>query len=361
MAEASQDLLESTTPVRSGFEIDTARLDAYLRSTVDEYRGPLEIRQFRGGQSNPTYLLITPQRRYVLRRKPSGPLLPSAHAVDREYRVMSALGATGAVPVARTYVLCLENGVIGTAFYVMEHLSGRTFWDVSLPEVLRERRRQYFEALVAVLASLHRLDYRAAGLQDFGRPENYLARQIGRWTKTYAQDEPTAGRVPALERLLEWLPAHLPSDQGVAIVHGDYRCDNVVFHPAEPRVLGVLDWELSTIGEPLSDFAYHLMMYRMPALGVSGLGGLDLEALNIPAESEYIEMYCHHAGRRSIPHLDFYVAFAMFRLASIFHGIRGRLVRGTAASARAREYAQHVEALAELAWTQVKKAEHAKR
>jgi aminoglycoside phosphotransferase (APT) family kinase protein len=361
MSVPTQSILESTTGVRPGFEIDTGHLDAYLRSTIADYRGPLEVRQFSGGQSNPTYVLLTPDCCYVLRRKPPGQLVPSAHAVDREYRVLNALGATGSVPVAHTYTLCMDDSVIGTAFYVMDYLAGRTFWDASFPDVLREQRRQYFEAMVAGLASVHSVDYVAAGLQGFGKPEKYLERQIARWAKTYAQDEPSAGRVAAMERLLEWLPANLPSQQDVAVVHGDYRCDNVMFHPTEPRVLAILDWELSTIGDPLSDFAYHLMMYRMPALGVTGLAGMHLQLLNIPNEDQYVGMYCRLTGRRNVPHLDFYVAFAMFRLAGIFHGIRGRLVRGTASSAKAREYAQHVEALAELAWNQATRSGNANR
>jgi aminoglycoside phosphotransferase (APT) family kinase protein len=352
MSAPTPSLLDSTTAVRSGFEIDAGRLDAYLRSSMPDYQGPLEIRQFSGGQSNPTYVLVTPARCYVLRRKPPGQLLPSAHAVDREYRVLNALGSTGSVPVAHTYTLCMDDSVIGTAFYVMDHVAGRTFWDTSLPDVPLEQRRAYFEALVAGLASVHRVDYIAAGLQGFGKPEKYLERQISRWAKAYAQDEPSAGRVAAMERLLEWLPANLPTQQDVSIVHGDYRCDNVMFHPTEPRILAILDWELSTIGDPLSDFAFHLMVYRMPVLGVTGMLGKDLRALNIPSEQEYIEMYCQLTGRQGIANLDFYLAFAMFRLAGIFHGIRGRVARGTAANAKAREYAQHVEALAELAWQQ---------
>jgi aminoglycoside phosphotransferase (APT) family kinase protein len=345
-----QSIIDSTTPVRTGFEIDATRLDAYLQSKIAGYSGPLQVRQFKGGQSNPTYALITRQRNYVLRRKPPGKLLKSAHAVDREYRVLNALGSIRTTPVATTYALCLDEAVIGTAFYVMQHLSGRSFWDASLPEVKTEERRAHFDGMASALASVHSVDYRAIGLQDFGKPEGYLERQIGRWAKQYAGDELTAGRVPAMEQLLEWLPAHLPPPQAATIVHGDFRCDNVIFHATQARVLGILDWELSTIGDPLSDFAYHLMMYRMPPLGVTGLLGKDLQASNIPSEAEYVATYCRLTGRSGIENLEYYIAFAMFRLAGIFHGIRGRVVRGTATGAKALEYAGHVEAIAALAW-----------
>ena len=314
------------------------------------------MRQFRGGQSNPTFLLITPSRNYVLRRKPAGQLLASAHAVDREFRVISALNRTKSVPVGVPYALCMDDSVIGTPFYVMEYVAGRVFWDASFPEVPREDRPQYCDALVAALASVHRVDYRAARLEDFGKPNGYLLRQIARWARQYEEDK-QFGRVPAMERLLEWLPAHAPNDSGVAIVHGDYRSDNVIFHPTQARVLAILDWELSTLGDPLADFAYHLMMYRMPSLGVSGLAGKDLSILGIPSERDYVEKYCLQVGRTSLPNLDFYLAFAMFRLAGIFHGICGRVTRGTAVGTRALEYSRHVATIAELAWKQAEKTE----
>ncbi|MGQ0836565.1 MAG: phosphotransferase [Gammaproteobacteria bacterium] len=349
------DPLAGTTPPRAGFELDTARLEAHLREHVEGFRGPLEVRQFSGGQSNPTYLIGTPERRYVLRRKPPGQLLASAHAVDREYRVITALGRHSDVPVARTFTLCTDDSVIGTWFYVMEHVEGRIFWDAGFPEVSREARPGYFDAMNAAIASLHNVDYSAAGLADFGRPGGYFARQIARWAKQYREDT-AAGRIAAMDRVIEWLAAHIPPGEEASVVHGDYRCDNVIFHPTEPRVLAILDWELATIGHPLADFGYHLTTWRMPPIGIAGLAGRDLAELNIPSESQYVEAYCRRTGREDIPHLDFYLAFSFFRLAGIFHGIRGRVVRGTAVNARAREYAKHVETIAELAWQQAERA-----
>jgi aminoglycoside phosphotransferase (APT) family kinase protein len=349
------DPLAGTTPQRAGFELDIARLEPYLAEHVEGYRGPLEIRQFSGGQSNPTYLLVTPQQRYVLRRKPPGVLLASAHAVDREYRVVTALGRHTDVPVARTYALCTDEGVIGTWFYVMEHVAGRIFWDGGFPEVAREDRPRYCDALNAALASLHNADYVAAGLADFGKPNGYFERQIARWTKQY-RDDTAAGRVESMERLIEWLPQHIPPGEEASVVHGDYRCDNVVFHPTEPRVLAILDWELATIGHPLADFGYHLLTYRMPQAPLNGLAGRDLAALNIPDEAEYVAAYCRRTGRDGIPHLDFYVAFNLFRLAGICHGIRGRVIRGNAVNERALDRAKMVEPVADLAWQQATRA-----
>lgn len=342
---------DATVPVREQFRFDEARLVEYLRQHVPEFAGPLTVRQFAGGQSNPTYLLLTPEREYVLRRKPPGQLLASAHAVDREFRVMTALGRHSDVPVPRTFVLCTDDAVIGTWFYVMERVPGRIFWDTSFPEVPREERPAYFDAMNAAIASLHRVDPAAVGLADYGKTGDYVQRQIARWSKQYLQDE-QAGRVPAMDRLIEWLPAHVPPGDDVAIVHGDFRCDNLVFHPSKPQVAAILDWELSTLGNPLADFGYHLMMYRMPPGAVTALGGRDLPALNIPSEDQYVAAYCARTGRRSIEHLDFYLIYNFFRLAAICHGIRGRVARGTAVSARAREHAARVETLADLAWAQ---------
>jgi aminoglycoside phosphotransferase (APT) family kinase protein len=340
-----------TGEVRPGHRFDEARLEAWLEAHVAGFAGPLGVEQFKGGQSNPTYKLITPGRAYVLRRKPPGRLLPGAHAVDREYRVITALGAEG-FPVARSYGLCLDEDVIGTPFYVMEMVEGRIFWDPAFPEVARDERPAYFDAMNATVAALHRIDPEAAGLGDFGKPGNYFARQIGRWSKQYREDE-EAGRVAAMDRLAEWLPDNIPPDEPRArIIHGDFRCDNMVFDAGEPRVLAVLDWELSTLGHPLADFSYHLMMYRMP----DALAGRDLAALNLPSEADYVAAYCRRTGRDGIPDMDFYMAFNLFRLAGIVHGIKGRLVRGTAASAHAAEMAARLEPLAELAWAQAVKA-----
>ena len=340
-----------TSEVREAHRVDAAALDSWLRSNVEAYEGPLSIEQFKGGQSNPTYKLVTPGRSYVLRRKPPGKLLPGAHAVDREYRVISALARQG-FPVALSYGLCLDDGVIGTAFYVMEMVEGRIFWDPTFGEVPRDDRPTYFDAMNATIAQLHGIDPEAAGLADYGKPGNYFARQIARWSQQYHGDV-EAGRVEAMDRLAEWLPLNIPPDEPQArIIHGDFRCDNMVFHPSEPRVLAVLDWELSTLGHPLADFSYHLMMYRMP----DALGGADLAALNIPAEEEYVAAYCRRTGRDGLPGLDFYMAFNLFRLAGIVHGIKGRLVRGTAASAHAAQMAERLEPLADLAWAQARKA-----
>jgi aminoglycoside phosphotransferase (APT) family kinase protein len=341
--------------VRAGQAFDVVALEGWLAEHVADYAGPLSVEQFRGGQSNPTYKLITPGRAYVMRRKPSGKLLPGAHAVEREYRVITALGKQG-FPVAKSHGLCEDEGVIGTAFYVMEMVEGRIFWNAAFPEVSDADRPAYFDAMNATIAALHRIDPEAAGLGDYGKPGNYFARQIARWSKQYEGDV-EAGRVAAMDRLVDWLPANLPPDEAQPrVIHGDFRCDNMIFHPTQPRVLAVLDWELSTLGHPLADFSYHMMMYRMPAGITTGLVGLDLPALNIPSEADYVAAYCARTGRDGIPDLDFYVAFNLFRLAGIVHGIKGRVARGTAASAHAASMAASLEPLADLAWEQAVKA-----
>ncbi|TPE58667.1 phosphotransferase family protein [Sandaracinobacter neustonicus] len=352
-----QEQFSGTAEVREAHRFDEAALDAWMQANVRDYAGPLEVRQFKGGQSNPTYKLITPKRAYVLRRKPPGTLLKSAHAVDREYKVITALFAQG-FPVAETFGLCTDESVIGTWFYVMDCVEGRVIWDGTFPDVPTADRRRYFEAMNETIAHLHTIDPVAAGLGDFGKPGNYFARQIGRWSQQYLDDE-AAGRVPEMDKLVEWLPANIPPGDEVAIVHGDYRCDNMIFHPTEPKVLAVLDWELSTLGHPLADFSYHLMMYRMPPTGTVGLTDVNLAEMNIPTEQEYVEMYCRRTGHDVAmvnANMDFYVAYNMFRLAAIVHGIRGRVVRGTAASAHAKAMSATVEPLAKLAWEQAQKA-----
>ncbi len=339
-----------TTDVRAEHRFDETRLADWMKTHVEGYAGPLTVRQFKGGQSNPTYRLLTPAASYVLRRKPPGQLLKGAHAVEREVQVLTALRAVD-FPVPRVYGLCTDETVIGTWFYVMDHVEGRIFWDLTLPDVSREQRPGYFDAMNETLARLHSIDYQSIGLADYGRPGNYFQRQIARWSKQYLSDV-EAGRDPHMDRLIEWLPAHLPEGDETRIVHGDFRLDNLIFHPSEPRVLAVLDWELSTLGHPLADFSYHLMMYRMPPLVTVGLKGADLAALNIPSESECVATYCRRTGRRDIPHLDFYLAFNLFRFAAIAHGIKGRLARGTASSAHAARMADAVPFLAELAWQQ---------
>jgi aminoglycoside phosphotransferase (APT) family kinase protein len=343
-----------TTPVRAEHRFDEARLAQWMEANVEGYAGPLTVRQFKGGQSNPTYQLLTPTASYVLRRKPPGLLLKGAHAVEREVQVLTALHSVE-FPVPRVHGLCTDDAVVGTWFFVMDHVEGRIFWDLTLPEVSREQRPDYFDAMNATLARLHCVDYRAIGLAEYGRPGNYFERQIARWSKQYLGDG-EAGRDPHMDRLVEWLPAHLPPGDETTIVHGDFRIDNMIFHPSEPRVLAVLDWELSTLGHPLADFAYNVMMYRMPPLITAGLAGADLAALNIPSESEYVAAYCRRTGRTGIAYLDFYLAFNFFRFAGIAHGIKGRLARGTASSANAARIAEAVPLLAELAWRQAEAA-----
>jgi aminoglycoside phosphotransferase (APT) family kinase protein len=344
-----------TTPVRDGFAIDVAELDAWMRDNVSGYCGPLSVRQFAGGQSNPTYKLLTPAKSYVLRRKPPGQLLKGAHAVEREAEVLLALKKTG-FPVAQVYGLCADDAPIGSWFYVMEMVEGRIFWDATFPGVGDSERHAYFDAMNATIARLHSVDYEAAGLAGYGRPGNYFQRQIARWSRQYL-DDAEAGRDPNMDRLIAWLPENIPPGDDTAIVHGDFRCDNLIFHPTEPRVLAVLDWELSTLGHPGADFAYHAMMYRVPPHIVAGLGGADLAALNIPSEAEYLAAYCRHRGLEQMPGYDFYVAFSFFRLAAIFHGIKGRVLRGTASSAQAKERVAILAELMELAWAQARRAD----
>lgn len=342
-----------TTPVRAGYSFDETRLDAWMQVNVAGYRGPLRVEQFKGGQSNPTYKLITPGETYVLRRKPPGPILKGAHAVEREAKVIGALGSAG-FPVPQVYALCTDESVVGTWFYVMAMVEGRVFWDAAFPEVSQADRPFYFDAMNDTLARLHTADYAAIGLADYGRPGNYFERQIGRWSKQYLEDD-LAGRDPNMDALVEWLPSHIPPGDETSIVHGDLRCDNMIFHPIEPRVVAVLDWELSTLGHPLADFAYHTMMYHMPPHIIAGLVGVDLAARNIPTEQEYVAGYCRRVGRTSIPHYDFYLVFNFFRLAAIFHGIKGRYLRGNASSSNAKDRADSFPDLAALGWRLAKR------
>lgn len=344
-----------TTAVREGYGFDEAALADWMRGHVPGYAGPLQVEQFRGGQSNPTYKLVTPGRTYVLRRKPPGLLLKGAHAVEREAKVLTGLEKAG-FPVAHVHALCTDDAVIGTWFYVMDMVEGRIFWDATVPGVPAGERAAIFDAMNAAMASLHMVDYAAVGLADYGKSGNYFARQIARWSRQYLDDS-EAGRDPNMDRLLKWLPANIPvGDDATTITHGDFRIDNMIFHPTEPRVLAVLDWELSTLGHPGADFAYNAMMYRMPPYIVAGLGGADIAALGIPGEEEYVAAYCARTGRESLPGYDFYVAFNFFRLAAIFHGIKGRVLRGTASSAQAHERVRILPELMELAWQQARRA-----
>lgn len=350
MTAIAQDENSGTTPVRAGFAFDEARLAGWMADHVAGFAGPLTVEQFKGGQSNPTYKLVTPGKSYVLRRKPSGALLKGAHAVEREAQVLIGLGKAD-FPVAHVHALCTDDDVIGTWFYIMDMVEGRIFWDATIPEVSRDARPAYFDAMNATIAALHNVDFEAVGLGDYGRPGNYFERQITRWSKQYF-DDAEAGRDPDMDRVIDWLRDNIPAGDETAIVHGDFRIDNMIFHPTEPRVLAVLDWELSTLGHPLADFAYHAMMYHMPPYIVAGLAGADLTALNVPSEEDYIAAYCARTGRDGIPNYRFYTAFNFFRLAAIFHGIKGRVIRGTASSAQAADRARRFPELAALAWAQ---------
>ena len=349
---SASDKFSGTMAVREAHRFDLARLQRYMEANVEGFSGTLEVEQFKGGQSNPTYRLGAGGRRYVLRRKPPGKLLPSAHAVDREYRVITGLRDTG-VPVARTYALCEDDAVVGTAFFVMEYVEGRIFWDSTLPGLDAAERRQIYDAMNAVIAKLHGVDYEAVGLSAFGKPGNYFARQIGRWSKQYKASETET--IAAMDRLIEWLPENIPEGDETTIVHGDYRLDNMIFHATEPRVLAVLDWELSTLGHPLGDISYNAMLYRLDPTTFNGLLGVDLEGTGIPSESAYLAAYCRRTGRERIDHWDFYMAYNMFRIAAILQGIMGRVVEGTAASPHAAERGAQVRPISELAWGQAEK------
>ena len=343
-----------TRPVAPQHAIDAERLGAWLAANVAPLDGPLEIAQFKGGQSNPTYLLAAGGQRYVLRRKPPGKLLPSAHAVDREYRVIRALAGSG-VPVAKAYGLCEDDAVIGTAFYVMEYVAGRVFWDPSLPGLEPAGRTAIHDEINRVIAALHSVDYASVGLGDYGRSGEYIARQVARWSKQYLASE--TEKIEAMDNLIAWLPENIPAGDETSIVHGDYRIDNVIFHPDEPRILAVLDWELSTLGHPLADFGYHCMVWRIPPGTFRGLGGLDLAALGIPSERDYVAAYCRRTGRVGIEPRDweYYMAYNMFRIAAIAQGVMARALQGNASSAQALETGRAARPLAELAWVQVER------
>jgi aminoglycoside phosphotransferase (APT) family kinase protein len=335
------------TLVASVHPIDAPRLKAYLCAHVDNFSGDLVVEQFQGGQSNPTYRITAGKRRYVLRRKPPGTLLPSAHAVDREFRVMTAL-ADSDVPVPKTYALCEDAEVIGTPFYVMEYVEGRILWDPTLPGLIPAQRTAHYDALNRAIAALHRIDFQAIGLRDYGKPGGYVARQIARWTRQY--QAAAAERIPAMDRLIEWLPHHVPQGDETAIVHGDYRLDNVIFHPTEPRVLAVLDWELSTLGNPLSDFAYQVMAWRLAPQQFRGLKGFDFVGSGIPSEDEYIAAYARRTGRDAIPDWEIYLIFNMFRIAAILHGVLARALQGNAASQNAVATGSRARLVADAAW-----------
>jgi aminoglycoside phosphotransferase (APT) family kinase protein len=333
-------------------DFDVATLNDFLSRNIAGYAGPVAVQRFHGGQSNPTYRLSAQSGQYVLRKKPSGKLLPSAHAVDREHRVLTALHSSG-VPVARTRLYCDDTSVIGTPFFVMDFVQGRIFWDPTLPELDARERRAAWDDFNRVVATLHALDYRAVGLEDYGRPGNYIARQITRWSAQYRASGTVP--IPAMDRLIEWLPAHIPPGDEVSIVHGDLRLDNMMFHPHEPRIIAMLDWELSTLGHPLADLAYHVMTWRLTNAQFRGMAGNDLAALGIPPEKDYVDSYCRRVGRAPVApqEWEFYMAFSMFRLAAILQGIARRALDGTASNANAGETGARAGPIAELAWRQV--------
>jgi aminoglycoside phosphotransferase (APT) family kinase protein len=354
-AQNRQETYSGTKEVTEAHKFDAKKLETYLADRIEGFQTPMEVRQFKGGQSNPTYQLVTPNRKYVLRRKPPGKLLPSAHAVDREFRVISALHPTG-FPVAKPYVLCEDESIIGTMFYVMDCVEGRVLWEGALPGLDKEQRWKTYDAMNETLARLHNFDYEKIGLSDFGKPGAYIARQISRWTKQYQMSETET--VVEMNKLIEWLPAHLPPEGRPSVVHGDYRLDNMILHPTEPKVLAVIDWELATIGDPMADFTYHLMQWMQPATGssTSSIMGLDYKALGIPTLDEYVAMYCKRTGRSEVPNMDYYAAYNFFRLAGILQGIVGRVRDGTASNANAAQNAAAVRPLAERAWAYAKRA-----
>lgn len=350
-----QEAFGGTRPVSEAHRIDEARLANYLRDHLDGFNGPLRIEQFKGGQSNPTYKLTTPSTGYVLRRKPPGKLLASAHAVDREFRVISALSSAG-FPVPKPLHLCADDSVIGSMFYVMAYVPGRVFWYPWAPGLDGKDRAALFDSLSETIARLHNFEPTSLGLGDFGRPQGYVARQIKRWSEQYRASE--TRHVPAMERLIDWLPGACPPDQAAAIIHGDFRLDNCIIDLHQPRIIAVLDWELSTLGDPVADFTYHLMQWHMPVsqtgAGVGTLKGHENEP-GLPGFADYVDAYCHRTGRKGIDNLDVYLAYNFFRIAAILQGIAGRVRDGTATNAYAAEMGSQVEPLAETGWAFAKR------
>ena len=352
-----QAAFSGTKPVAAGLEIDAVALEAYLGAHIEGFAGPVSLSQFKGGQSNPTYVVETPGHAYVLRRKPPGNLLPSAHAVDREYRVMAALDAQG-FPVPHPYLLCEDDSVIGTAFYVMDKVDGRVVWEPHCPGMAPSERAAIYDAMNAAIAKLHGFDPTAIGLGDYGKPDNYLARQVNRWSKNYVASQ--TEDVPEMDRLMAWLPDNLPQSGSARLVHGDFRLDNLILAPDAPKVMAVLDWELSTLGDPLADFTYHLMQWVMPPTddgsGTGSLVGHDLAALGIPSLDDYVAAYCKRTGRDGLPDLNRYFAYNFFRLAAILQGIVGRVRDGTATNANAAAMAKQVTPLAKAGWDWAQRA-----
>ena len=334
-------------------QIDKNSLNDFLKNLLGNKIIINDIKQFKGGQSNPTYLISTNKKDLVIRRKPPGKLLKSAHAVDREYRVITALNQTD-VPVPKTYVYCDDTNIIGTPFFVMDHVKGNIFWELLLPNCDHNQRRSIYLSMNDTIAKLHNVDFNKVGLSDYGKHEEYMSRQIHRWTKQYKDSE--TQDIPEINNLIEWLPKNLPDEQDTTIVHGDFRLDNMIFDKKNNSVVAILDWELSTLGNPIADFTYHMMSWRLP-VGARGMGimGADLQKLNIPKEDEYAELYYKKTGRTKIQNWDFYMAYNIFRLAGIAQGIVGRVRDGTASSAQAKEYESFVPVLGKLVWNIVER------
>ena len=354
MSDAGFEHFAGTMPVSARQQFDVVALTAWMNTHVAGFAGPVSLEQFKGGQSNPTFKLITPTATYVMRSKP-GPaakLLRSAHAIEREYEVMQALGKAD-MPVAKMLALCDDESVIGRAFFIMEMVDGRVLWDPALPGMTKFERAAIFDEMNRVIARLHLVDYAAIGLGEYGKAGNYFERQIGRWSKQYRASE--TEKIEAMDKLIEWLPQYIPPGEETSIVHGDYRLDNLIFHPTEPRVLAILDWELSTLGHPLADFAYHCMAWHVPPSAFRGLAGLDLAALGIPDFESYVKSYCQRTDRASIENFEYYLAYNLFRMAGILQGIMKRVVDGTAASEQAVAMGKAARPLAELGWKVVEK------
>jgi len=336
--------------IRPAHRFDEAKLRAYLEQNLPDFSEPATFRQFQGGQSNPTFLIQTPLRKFVLRKKPPGKLLPSAHMVEREYEVMKALADTG-VPTPKALHLCHDETVMGTAFYVMEYIEGRVFTAPAMPGSAAAERAGVYESMASTLAKLHAVDWRACGLSNFGKPDGYLRRQVERWSKQY--DATKTEEIPAMDHLMKWLPGQVPDTDECSIAHGDYRLGNLIIHPTEPKVVAIVDWELTTIGHPLADLAYACMAYRLPPddLVFAGLAGLDLPSLGIPDESAFVTAYCKHAQRADIPDWPFYLAFAFFRICAITQGVYARGLQGNASDAAADRYGAVAKRTAEIGWS----------
>jgi aminoglycoside phosphotransferase (APT) family kinase protein len=352
-----QALFAGTGKVAPGLQFDATALERYLAERLDGFSGPLRIERFKGGQSNPTYFVNAKSGRYVLRRKPPGKLLPSAHAIEREYRVTQALQIAG-FPVAPPLILCEDASVIGTAFYLMEYVEGRIFWEPHAPGLSASERRHLYSSLNETISTLHMIDYVKLGLEDFGKPKGYVARQVKRWSEQYRASQTQT--IEEMDRLIAWLPRVAPEQPVPALIHGDFRLDNCIIHAAEPRVVAVLDWELSTIGDPIADFAYQLMQWHMPADaqggGVGSLAGHLEDAPGLPSFEEYVAEYCERRGLQGLPDLGIYLAYNFFRLAAIFQGIAGRVRDGTATNPHAQLMERQVEPMAKMAWTFAREA-----